>query len=295
MFIFKNKKSNVILIILLIICFWMYFSEKFNSVQKNPDYVSIVLDEALQIDEIHSTLFRRSPQALYILNKNELIDILINDYDNYYNTFNYTDLKVRNVNSIGEYKEICKTSPITISKNEINIINKSIYKIRNILKNYNSIGFNGSKANKIDIIIGIVNNKDYEEGLPHTRYWGSIYNKYIIIIPKYLIDTNNLTSVLFHELVHIYQKVYPKDIEIYLDTLKFKKYAHNNNQTRSNPDIDEYIYSDVNNELLYCIYKNNPKSIMDVIYFPLNNETNEHPFEMMAYNIESDIKEKYNL
>ena len=246
----------------------------------------------------------------YILDKFELTDILINDYDNYYATFNETDLKVRNSESIKEYKYKIKNSPVTISDEEKKIIINTIYKIKEIFNNYNNIGFNGKKANIMNIYIGIIDGTNYEEGFPHTRSAPNdmqingilSQNNNFIIIPKYLINKHNLITVLIHEMVHIYQKVYPEDIQFYLDTYNFKKYSYrsvsasiSHNETRANPDIDKYVYSNSNNELLYCNYSDNAKSIMDVIYFPINNETNEHPFEMMAYNIELDIKNKYNL
>jgi len=227
--------------------------------------------------------FRNINSENNILNKQELIDILINDYDNYYKTFNSTDLKIRNCKSIEEYKDKIKNSPITISNNEKTIIINTLQQIKIIFNKYNNIGFNGKKASTMNFKIGIIDGKDYEEGFPHTR--GTT-----IIIPKYLISRNDLLTVLIHELVHVYQKTYSEDIQIYLDTYKFKKYINRNKQTRANPDIDDYIYSNSNNELLYCTYNEYANSIMDVTYYPYNIEASEHPFEMMAYNIELDIK-----
>jgi len=219
---------------------------------------------------------------IIILDKYELLDVIINDYDNYYSTFNDLDLKVRNVKSIEEYKHKIKDSPVTISNHEKNILINTIKQIKNIFNNYSNIGFDGKKANNLKIIIGIINNKEYEEGFPHTR-------NNIIIIPQNLIFNKNLINVLIHEIVHIYQKIYLEDINFFLNTYNFKKNNIKLN-TRANPDIDNFIYSNSNNELLYCNYNNNPTSIMDVIYYPINNEKYEHPYETMAYNIESDIK-----
>jgi len=348
-YINKISLIYILILIIILILIHLYFF-------KTTETFRSAFVDTSQIEETRSTSSPRifeNPEN-YILDKYELIDILINDYDNYYTTFNETDLKVRNVNSIEEYKYKIKNSPVTISDEEKNIIINTIYKIKKIFNNYDNIGFTGKKANIMNIYIGIIDGTNYEEGFPHTRE-----NKFIII-PKYLINKHNLITVLIHEMVHIYQKVYPEDIQFYLDTYNFKKYSYRNNaklgaskellikaelsgetettvgsidlrsmwdeskflknsdsfpqergieklcfsihgttggrsltecsELRANPDIDNYIYSNSNNELLYCTYNDNATSIMNVTYYPINNEANEHPFEMMAYSIESNIQ-----
>ncbi len=215
-----------------------------------------------------------------ILKKEELQEILINDYDNYYNTFNKLDLQARKVKSIEEYKNLIINSPITINENLENIIINHIKKIDKIFNNYKTIGFNGKKANNIKWIIGIVDGKDYENGFPHTR-------NNIIIISKNLIN-ENLISTLIHEKIHIYQKIYKNEINKYLKFNNFKKIENNFGNTRANPDTDNNIYSK-SNQIFMTIYNNNPKNINDVIHYPINHSKYEHPFEFMAYNIENNI------
>jgi hypothetical protein len=216
-----------------------------------------------------------------ILSKNELLDIILNN-DKYYSTFNSSDLHVRNVENIDEYKKNIIKAPITINYYEEYLIRKCINKIINILENYDTIGFNGQRANKILWTIGIIDNNIYEDGLPHT-----INN--IIIIPKSLIYSNNLKSTLIHELVHVYQKQYPEDVNQYLKYYNFKIIQKPNLNIRANPDTDNNIYIDNNNNMMLCVYNDNPKSIMDVTYYPTNNPSSEHPFELMAYTIENDM------
>lgn len=280
----EYKFLNIVYILLILIIIILIYNKQDTLVSGMP------IKDTTIIDHFIGTWINPNTEKnyYYILDKHELLEILINDYDDYYTTFNKMDLIVRNVSSIEEYKDKINNDPITISINEKKIIMNTIYKIKDIFNNYQNIGFNGKKANEMNITIGIIDGINYEEGFPHTR--GNN-----VIIPKYLINRKNLITVLIHEIIHIYQKVYPDDIQIYLDTHKFKKNNKRGDNSRANPDIDEYIYSNSNNELLYCIYNNNSKSIMDVTYFPINNDMYEHPFEMMAYNIESDIKNKYNL
>jgi len=62
---------------------------------------------------------------------------------------------------------------------------------------------------------------------------------------------------------------------------------------RANPDIDEYIYKNKNNQLMMCVYKDSPNTLFDVTFYPENNPNNEHPFEYMAYTLESEISKLF--
>jgi ASC-1-like (ASCH) protein len=232
--------------------------------------------------------FEYTTNDIIILSKENTLAIIINNNDKYYNTFTSLDLQVRNVKSIEEYKKIISKCPITINNLSRNKIKKSIKKIYNIFKNYKYVGFDGNKANKITWKIGIVDGYQYEENFPHTR-------DDVIIIPKNLISKNDLTRVLIHEMVHIYQKIYPEDMQLFFDVNLIKNISMKtqNKNIRANPDIDGKIYS-FNNLQMICLYKDNPKSIMDVIY-PNNNHWFEHPYEYLAYSIENDIINKYNI
>ena len=126
-------------------------------------YLNLIIIMLICIYFIIFDNFKNINSENNILNKQELINILINDYDNYYKTFNSTDLKVRNCQSIEEYKDKIKNSPITISNNEKTIIINTLQKIKIIFNKYNNIGFNGKKANTMNFKIGIIDGKDYEE------------------------------------------------------------------------------------------------------------------------------------
>jgi len=222
---------------------------------------------------------------LKLLSKNELENILINNSDNYYDTFTELDLKVRDVKSIDEYKNKIKNIHYKSNNNEYNNILYIINKIDNIFKQYNIIGFDGNKASKIKWNIGIINSNIYEHGLPHTR-------NDVIIISNNILNNNKLEITLFHEKIHIYQKLYPNDIKNYFINNGFYISKKNTNLIRANPDTDNYIYKNKNNQEMMCVYNNNPTSILDVSYIPNNDIKNEHPLEYMAYMIQSEF---YNL
>ena len=225
------------------------------------------------------------------MNGSDLYMYLIEDKDNYYKNFSEKDLKVRNVKNIEEYHNNIKEACCDIDDNIANILSKCIIKANNKLRKYNSIGFDGNKCADIPWNVGIIKDKLYEEGYPHTR-------NNIIIIPLHLTKhSNQLTNTLIHEKIHVYQKTYPEDINKYLEANGFTKYKLRkdiNNigiYTRANPDMDEWIYKNKDNEIMMAEYYENPKSIMDVNIKPTNNSSYEHPFEYMAYNITSNINQ----
>jgi hypothetical protein len=210
-----------------------------------------------------------------IYSKNELINILLNDSDNYVNSFNDNDFMARNVKNKEEYYDNINNSCVDISLKLKNKIREQIEIANNKFDSYNIIGFDGKKCNNINWNIGIVNGSKYENGYPHTR-------DNIIIIPKSIIH-DSLYSTLIHEKVHVYQKMYPEDIKIYLKNNNFNK-INSNLINRANPDIDNNIYTDKNDKILSCLYNKNPQSISDV-----KCSYSEHPFEFMAYQIQNEL------
>ena len=223
-----------------------------------------------------------------LLTKNELQTILNDNKDNYYDRFTELDLKVRNVHSCEEYK-----TKITNIYHECNSIDYTkillcTKNVDNVLKKYNINGFDGEKASRITWKIGVISGNIYENGLPHTR--GDI-----IIIPKNILNSYRLKNILLHEKIHIYQKLFPNDIQQYLTNNNFSISRKKTDNIRANPDIDEYIYKNSNGQEMMCIYNDNPKTILDVSYVPNNDPIDEHPLEYMAYNIEFELKNTFNL
>ncbi len=229
----------------------------------------------------------KNVENIYFMNKKELEDYLIKDVDDYYKNFSDKDYKVRNINNIEEYYTNIKKACINISDNNQKILNECINFANNKLNKYSRIGFDGKKCANIIWKIGIIKDKLYEEGYPHTRHD-------VIIIPTFLLNNKeHLRDTLIHEKIHVYQKTYPDDIKEYLKDNGFTKYKlrkdFNNINTRSNPDMDEWIYKNKDGQIMMAEYMDNPKSIMDVKTIPINNSKYEHPFEYMAYNITHDI------
>lgn len=221
----------------------------------------------------------------YFMNKKELEEYLIKDIDNYYKNFSDYDYKVRNITNLEAYHTNIKKACIDVTDNNKKKLTECIDNANNKLNKYSCVGFDGKKCANIKWKIGLVKDKIYEEGYPHTR-------NDVIIIPKFLLNSKEqLTNTLIHEKIHVYQKTYPDDIKEYLKTNGFTKYKLRKeiNKTRSNPDMDEWIYKNKDGDIMMAEYMDNPKSIMDVKTIPINNSKYEHPFEYMAYDITNDI------
>ena len=236
----------------------------------------------------------RKEESIHInfLSKDDLLTILIKDEDKYYEKFYKKDFDVRNSNNIEEYKKLIKESVIDITEEEKNKLIQMINEVENKILNVKLKWFDPIKFNKIKWNIGFVYGKKYEYGLSHTR------NNVIILSKETLIekDRQDLLRTLVHEKVHIYQKIYKQDVNEYLQMNNFKKIRkrNENDMIRTNPDTDEWIYSDKKNNEYTAIYEKNSENIRDVVYSPCYEQICEHPIAPLSFLIAENLRtEKY--
>jgi hypothetical protein len=221
---------------------------------------------------------------IIFLSKEQLNDILLKNEDNYYQRFFDLDLKARKINSIKDYQSYIQQS---VGNGDTSIkekVLKGIQKANTFFDHVDFEYFHGKKINQIPWKIGFVQNKLYENGLPHTR-------KDIIILNQENVkhsSLHNLIKTLIHEKIHVYQKIYPNDVKKYIQLKKFKKIKRRESfdQIRANPDLDDYIYQDEFYNTYKALYNKHPSSIEDITYYPRNNQSYEHPNEKMAIDIE---------
>ena len=238
-------------------------------------FISNSLNEMFSINNLNNLTY---------LNKSELENFLLSDTDNYYKSFSELDMKARNINNLDEYYEKIKKSCINPNNYITNILDKAVILCDKKIQKYKTYGFDGEKCSKIKWNIGIVKNNEYEDGFPHTR-------ANVIIIPINLLKKDTFIKTMIHEKIHLYQKLYPDDIDNYLNKNGFTKFIPKTSDIRANPDLDNWIYKNKDGEIMKKIYNQNPKSLSDVKTFPTENLKNEHPFEWMAY----DLANKINL
>jgi hypothetical protein len=231
-------------------------------------------------------------QDIHFLNKYELKNILLQDKDQYYQTFFKKDFEVRKINNINDYLKIISKSVCDYHSSEkkkiidsIEKINKQIKKIKNKYPQFHFIHLD--KFLSLPWKFGLVCSKKYENGLPHTR------QQYIIFEKKYLenISQKSLMKTLIHEKVHVYQKMYPQDIQYYLNHHQFKKIKPRESKDliRANPDLDNFIYHDKHFNTYKAVYNNDAINLEDITYFPHDTQFYEHPFEQMAIKFEKII------
>jgi hypothetical protein len=230
------------------------------------------------------------------LNKERSCKILQKDLDNFYSTFSELDLYVRKVNSVEQYvKDVIPKSVEDFTDELKDRIKKCIFKMNeNFPKFRNKYSYlDIDKFLNIPWKIGLFN-KLYECGLPHTR------NEYIFLPKEKSINKSDLEllGTLVHEKIHVYQKLYPEDIQSFLNENNFKKYKPyiefkktENKRANANPDIDQWTYyqDDDLNKVFTCKYNENPKSITDKICYPKDESEYEHPLEMMAIKLSYDM------
>jgi single-strand DNA-binding protein len=185
-------------------------------------------------------------------------------------------------------KEKIIKAPCDFTDEQREIITECIENINNkLIPEINECWINISKLLEIPWKIGVINSSVYEQGLPHTRDDTIILPNNKINLSKEFMDT------LLHEKLHIYQKTYPDDFNMYLkknDYIKYKKYIDTNIKYRSNPDTDEWIYK--KNGIIYVseYINDKPKTILDVKYNPKNSCIYEHPREKSVYDLLNKIK-----
>jgi len=208
------------------------------------------------------------------LNSEELSKILIKDEDNFYKNLSKPNLEFRNINDINKYLQCIDKHLYTVNKKEKQIITNAIYKAHGKLKNKHFIGFNYNKIHNFPWIIGCSIGENYELGYPHTR------NKIIVLNYKNIYD-KDLYKTLIHERIHIYQKLFPNDINTFLNYFEFEKIKKKDINHLDNPDTDAFIYK--GNFILECKIVNNN------LEYTNNSSEYEHPYEYMAYVIVDKI------
>jgi hypothetical protein len=86
----------------------------------------------------------------------------------------------------------------------------------------------------------------------------------------------------------LYQKIYHDDIQKYIRNNNFVKHKKRSSydNIRANPDLDTWIYKDKNDNLYKAVYNNKAQTVEDITYFPIDNQSHEHPYEKMAIEME---------
>ena len=229
---------------------------------------------------------------IYFMNYKETSDFLMRDPDKYIANMSEYDLYARKVGSFSEYKNIISKLTMSFSDEEKILLQKCTTYADNFFKStdFSSTDYykfvNGYDLASIPWVFALttkIDNKEYEEGFPHTRH-------NIIFLSKQILLYNDidLTNTLIHEKIHIYQRYNKELFKQIIKNMNYesieKKSNINYELIRANPDLDSNIYYDKHtNKDIVCLYKSKtPNSINDVKYSYMNIE---HPYEKIAYDI----------
>jgi hypothetical protein len=219
-------------------------------------------------------LFYFSYNNYYFMNKDETINFILNDNDNYIKNMSIYDLYARKVKSSDEYKNKIKNYCINFTNNQKNKLIKFIKIANNFLNKKLFL------INKIKWKFALIENF-YEEGFPHTR------EDIIFLSPNiFYLNSNEIVKILIHERIHIFQRNIIDFNYNYLikNNYKISRIRNTELLIRANPDLDKYIYTKNNKELLYIYKSYKPNSINDI--YKIHEE---HPFETMAEEISNNF------
>jgi hypothetical protein len=232
-------------------------------------------------------------KANYYMTAKETGEFLSIDSDKYIYNLSPLDLQARNVSSSEEYINNISQTAVSFTQKETDMLDICTKKADIFLRNMQLNELNYAQhINRNDIAnikwifakTNNLDNKEYEEGLPHTRENVIFLSDNVL---KY--EEKNLITTLIHEKIHIYQRYNEELFKNIISIMGLVEVSSTIDQDtikymRSNPDTNRRIYIDnKTNNVMVCLYRTDkPSSINDVI---MKNHSLEHPYEKIAYEI----------
>ena len=244
--------------------------------------IMFVLFSILILLSIYLYIVFRYVKKVY--SRKESIKFIKKDIDMYVDLMSEYDLNARNSKNKKDYINKSLSAFKNISIYQKYIIGISCIRADNFFKQLTNCPYlpDDHNIDSIEWYIMPFEGDQYEWNTPHTR-------KNIIFLPINRIEnTDQFVSLLIHEKVHIYQRYNRDKIDNILRYLGYNKYTTRNHYPyiRSNPDINNFIYTNREGIPMYYEYRSNdPKNIEDVI----KNTDYEHPYEYLAYRIEDEF------
>jgi hypothetical protein len=170
---------------------------------------------------------------------------------------------------------------------EKSLITKHCIEADTFLKNFKLDSFPNVLVSKIKWKFAKIRGQIYEGAHPHTR-------NDIIFLPVDIINPDVLTKYLVHEKCHVFSRLYPAHMSVWIKANGYKIYKKLDEYPlrRNNPDVDGWVYIDpYGRETLAQFIKENPDRFEDVIYpGGMHSHETEHPNETLAYIVDSYVK-----
>lgn len=229
----------------------------------------------------------RSLLNIEFLTKEETQQFFKNDVDGYIEQLTLPDLIAQRTTSHSEFQtNIIKASAHFTLKEKEKCIQACTLADKWFRTNMPSLpGIDNIKLATLKWKLSLTRGKANEEGLPHTR------TDIIFLSDEVLtLSLKELTRTLIHEKVHVYERLFPHHIDIWMNKSGYKRYNRLTKYklARSNPDVDGWTYINPNGIETVVLYRSdNPKGIDDVIYPGPQHPNTEHPYETLAYMIDN--------
>jgi len=219
------------------------------------------------------------------LSADQTKQFLLNDPDEYIHTLNQWDLIARNIPTFQDYLNKISKAALSFDNDFKTILLNATQKADTFFNKTRIDGIDCEKLGSLPWVFALTKDKEYEEGLPHTR-------TNIIFLSTNINKTHTkLVRTLIHEKIHVYQRLYPEETMNFLAKFGYYRWKQRFGvpRIRSNPDLDPWIYfNPVSKQPMVAYYtSDNPVSIDDV---NINKPTEEHPYEQIAYNISQKFK-----
>ncbi len=227
------------------------------------------------------------------MTREETIDFLRTDEDNFVNNLNTINKKARGVNNIYVYMDKITEAAESYSKEDKELLQKTLDKAEKMIlntpnKQLMKYGMNIERLKMLrGIRLALTRGKIYENGFPHTR--GNVIFFSTDYLEKNRDKPEKVLKTMIHEIVHIYQR---NNGKIYDGFLKQEFWSivlnpKDTDRRRMNPDLDLDIWEKDGRIYMAKFTSNNPKSL-DEIDIAGESEY-EHPYEFYAYKFSIDI------
>jgi hypothetical protein len=221
----------------------------------------------------------------YFMSKEETIKYFIDDRDNYVEDLSDLDIIALKSSSKQDYINKIVSDARDFTKEEKKLLIKACEKADNFLYNYTNIPqINTKKIANMDWVLSKTNGEWYEAGYPHTR-------EDIIFITDEVISHPELTRIMIHEKIHVFERLYPEEIEEWMMVNGYRKHSLLKDYplARSNPDVNGIVYKSKEGCLTLAQFKNKKPSGIDDATYPCGRDWKyEHPYETLAYIIDYD-------
>jgi hypothetical protein len=214
------------------------------------------------------------------LSASETGAFLLGDPDGYVKNMSPYDLHARKAITHAQYLRTISKSALEFSPKRKADIARATSVADRFFRENREADVDTTVIAKLPWVLALTDSTVYEDGMPHTR-------ANIIFLSSRTDDTiENLTRTLIHEKIHVYQRMYPKQMMACLEKRGFRRWKQRLGEPRirANPDLDPWIYIDPVSKAPMAAYysSDKPISVTDVV---MNDPSFEHPYEKIAYDV----------